>query len=413
VNNEKEKILFVGQHPEGNTGNGNMMQACLDQINYSKYNVKVFAQGEPPIELTRDIFEENNTPYELIPAFHRDTNDSWGKQKLLAFLETANLDQLIFVGIDIWRYAEIFPRIKQISLQNEFAWKVLVPYDAFNIRHDWINWLKYPDKTYIYSKYGYDMVKDHVPNAEYFRPSLLYKDILEPAMTEEKKDLRSKIFPDVTEDITILGFIGNNQLRKNILKLLWGFSTVLQDRKDVVLYIHTNNPNNVYNIQQLVRDFDLPDASVRHNGASRPLLPEEMSVIYKCLDAHILPSIQEGLSWTVIESKLAGLPSIISRCTAHLDYENEDSIFFIDCDETDYLPLMTEEGPAYVPTLSCSPTSIADAIDAFLASKDHAEIDYLQSTAIEFGKEWTEMCDDISKILESTVSQRQITGEII
>lgn len=410
----KEKVLLVGQHPEGNTGNGNMMQACLNQINYDQYDVRVFAQGEPPIELTKDIFEKEDTEYEIIPAYHIGTNDSWGKQKLLAILETASIDQVVFIGIDIWRYAEILSRIKQLSIQNEFTWKALVPYDAYNLRTDWVDWMKYPDKVYVYSEYGYDMIKDHVPQAEYFRPSLLYKDVLEPATEEEKNDLRSKIFPDINEDTTILGFIGNNQLRKNILKLLWGFSIVRLDRKDIILYIHTNDPNNVYNIQQLVRDFDLPDASIRHNGNSRSLLPEEMSVIYKCLDAHVLPSIQEGLSWTVIESKLAGIPSIISYSTAHRDYY-EDSIFYVDNDETDYLPLMTEEGPAYVPVLSCSPYAIADAIDAYLAAKDHGDLEYLKRAAFEFGKEWVENCDDFSKILEHKVSedQRKVTGEII
>lgn len=410
----KERILFVGQHPDAYTGNGNMLYACLQQVDREKYDICAFVQGETPVELMKDPFsKEDSDPCTYISA--QSGNDIWGKQKLINLLHSLDIDQLVFVGIDIWRYTDIFDHIEKIKAKREFVWKVIVPYDLTHVRDDWVQWLNRPDYVFVYSKYGYEMLKKHVKNLSYFRPTVRDKNLYLPEREEDRKTRQKQLFPDITDDVTVFGFIGANQIRKNILKMLRGFSLALRERKkqtgkeDMILYMHMDTVKGVFNVEQIAKDIELPDAVLRHNGQSRKFFPREIAVMYRAFDVHLLFSMQEGLSWTVIESKLAGTPSIISNTTAHLDYYiKSNGIIHCVPDTEDMLPLMTESGPAYVRTESCSSKAICNSILQYMAIKNKKK---LREDAANFGAVWCSTSDDISKVLEQKIEKHSDLGE--
>lgn len=415
----KEKILFVGQHPNNFTGNGNMLYECLRQVNKQKYDICAFVQGDVSLELSNPF--NNNQPCSYISATTQ--NDSWGKQKLINLIALHDFDQIIFVGIDIWRYAEIYEHIDHLRAKKKFIWKALVPYDLIEMREDWLNWYSYPDHIFVYSEYGYNKLKKHLDSVSYFRPSVRFQDLLTYANKEEHDEVKTNLFSTITKDTTVFGFIGANQLRKNIMRMLYGFSLALQDRKeqddleDMILYMHMDTVKGLLNIEQIARDFKIPDAVIHHNGNSRKLFPQEMAVVYKALDVHLLFSLQEGLSWTVPESKLVGVPSLISDTTAHKDFihpEVNRGILYAEPTEFDAFPLMTKEGPAYIATRAVSPENIAKTILFYMRNiKDKDKTWQFREAAAAYGKEWMNKCDDVSKILEYKANIKSKIGETV
>lgn len=411
----KERVLFVGQHPDLFTGNGNMLYKCLEQVDQEKYDICAFVQGEIPAELIEDPFLKTKAPCTYISA--TSLNDGWGKQKLVNLLNFLEFDQLVFVGIDIWRYAEIFDHIERLKANKNFVWKVIVPYDLTHVRQDWIKWLQRPDHVFVYSEYGYSLLKEHVKNLSYFRPTVRDKHLYAPLSEEERKKTKKQVFPDMDDDVVVFGFIGANQIRKNVLRMLRGFAKTLKKRKeahgkeDMMLYMHMDTMKGIFDVEQIVHDFDIPDGLIRHNGQSRKLQTIEMATLYKIFDAHVLFSLQEGLSWTVLESKLAGTPSLLSKNTAHLDYSQ--GVLFCFPDTEDMLPLMTEKGPAYVRAEACSSDNIANCLSKFMFKyKDKGKEKQLREDAARFGSQWTTLSHDISKVLEHKVEKR-VSGEEI
>lgn len=416
----KERVLFVGQHPDLFTGNGNMLYKCLEQVDRAKYDICAFVQGEVPAELMNDPFAKDTAPCNYISA--TSPNDGWGKQKLLNAINFLSFDQLVFVGIDIWRYSEIFSHIEQLKTRKKFVWKVIVPYDLSHIRQDWINWLQKPDHVFVYSEYGYEMLKEHIENLSYFRPAVRNRELYTPESEEVRAKIKKQVFPDISENTTVFGFIGANQIRKNILKMLRGFAKTVEkrkevhDREDMILYMHMDTIKGVFNVEQIVRDLEIPDGLIRHNGQSRRLDAQEMATMYKIFDAHLLFSLQEGLSWTVLEAKFAGTPSLLSRSTAHLDYAkgSEHGILTSFPDTEDMLPLMTESGPAYVRAESCSSENIFNCLSKYMFKyKDKGKTKQLREDAAHFGKQWADASDDISKVLEQRIETADVLGEEI
>jgi len=400
----KERILLVGQTPSKFTGNGNMMQMCINQVDQSQYDLFALLFGTPYIEGLKNPWKDPYNPGCRFFYLQKEGND-WGSNQLLQFLEMYEVDQIIFIGIDIWRYLGIMPKIRKICSQKKIIWKVLAPYDLTKFREDWGKWFNQPDQVYIYSEYGYNILKEHIENCYYFRPQPRYLRYLKPPSSEEKLNLRKALFPDATEETIIIGFIGNNQVRKNVLRMMEGVAEISKQEKNIIFYLHMDTVTGMYDIEMLAQDLKFPKKMVRHNGRSRRLFPEELISVCKTFDLYLLPSIQEGLSWTVIEMALLGIPCALSLTTSHKDYLQCETIkqLAIPMKDTASLALPTDRGISYIPTKACSPKDIAESIQKFinLKRKEPDEIELVKEDMLHFGKEWVKGCHNMSMILRN------------
>ncbi len=416
----KKRVLLIGQHPDCFSGNGNMLGACYDDINKDEYDVCAFLKDEVPLALLSDPFKAKSTiDCNIISSHDYKRNDPWGKVKLLQLLNTIKIDIVVFIGLDVWRYADIFNEIKQIQIKNPFIWKMLVPYDLDHIRTDWLEWLNYPDQLFIYSEFGHNLVSAFIPHAVYYRPKLRFNEIHKPIFDEEyKQKIRCQIFPDIfTEDKNTLlfTFVGNNQLRKNIYNIIDGFGRALRKRSNMFLYMHLDNSTHIFNIDELRNDFEISTSKLKHNGGSRKLWPHELSLIYSISDCHVLPSLQEGLSWTVVESKLCGIPSILSDSTAHKDfirltdqYDCSETIFPIQPDTVQFIPLITKSGANHVSTYGCSAHTIMESFLSF-----NNEINTPEKCE-KIGKKWVSNCHNFNNLLNYVISEKkEVMGEIL
>jgi len=416
---DKERILLVGQNPDTFSGNGNMLGALAEEVDQEKYDLCAFIKDLPEIDDTKDPFNPITTlpcPYILADG---NTQDPWGMEKLLKVTHQTKIDQLIFVGLDIWRYAHTFDQILELKKQKEFVWKALVPYDLGEVRKDWLTWLNYPDQTYVYSVHGYYLLHYRKPDIKYFRPKLRFSDLYQVPTEGDKRTLRKAVFPDVSEETEIFMYVGANQVRKNIYNMIKGFGMAAP--KNSILYIHTNNIHQVMGIERIKRDLNIPESKIRHNNNTRTLHPDEMAAMYQAVDCHLLVSLQEGLSWTVVESKLSGLPSVLSLSTAHIDFQSlfnisPKPISFVKPDQNQLIPLVSDHGPCYLEASCCSPQAIRNGIQKHMSyvRKNPDNKAKLQENARKMGEQWLEGCHNFQQhIIEDKPDTTKSIGEVL
>lgn len=250
----KKKILLIGENPKGFTGNSLFISGIINQlVGHEDISFSVFCPFSDHASNLSDFPSIN-----LIPSDDVKRNDIWGHQKLLTILDTNELNFIIFVGIDIWRYADIFNPIKQIQQRRKFKIIHIFPYDLQYLDKDFVQYTNLIDIPCVYSQYGFDMLKDDVPHLQYFRPSMPQHELFFPYDEEKRQEARSILFPTISPDTFVFGFIGPNQIRKDPQKLIKAFSQIhnMTDRK-IVLYMHTNFKDGVYNLQKYAMSCSL------------------------------------------------------------------------------------------------------------------------------------------------------------
>jgi len=216
-----------------------MMAAILGMIDRSKYDVACFAPDAAAYKVVFDPLD-----FTIIPAGSGDTEI----QRLISLIATIDLDVLVMVGMDIWHYSQAFTAIDRARQLKKFKWVSIFPYDAQDLRLDWLALMKYVDIPCVYSKYGLEILKDALPNVRYFRPPLLTASMFEP-----KDGCRAKVFNTVPEDHVIFGFVGKNQYRKDPQKLIRAFYEAHKENPEITLYLHTEL-NGRYNLKQYAQD---------------------------------------------------------------------------------------------------------------------------------------------------------------
>lgn len=389
----KKRILFCGEHPLSSAGNGGMMAAILSQLDASKYEPACFCAGE----IDDSILAFNKLPFPIISAL--DKNDYWGKEKLLKLIQNTSFDILCFLGIDIWRYADIFKPLSELRKAKRFKWVSIFPYDLQNIREDWVNWIKAFDFPYVYSRYGYNKLKKEISNIEYFRPALYEKDLFIP--NKNKKEIRKKYFTMLGEHDFIFGFIGRNQFRKEPHKLIKAYFQLKQEIPNIKLYLHTEMQEGVFNLTQNALDCGGKTGDILTKTQGIPYNRKQIVDIYNSIDCYINCSQQEGLSWTVLEAMSCGTPVIASNSTSHIELVKGAGVL-VPCKEDSQLPLITERGSSWVETKACRVKDIKKAMK--IVYENDALRERKAKQGLERAKKWIKGISNINDVFDKAIS---------
>ena len=387
------------------TGNGNMMAAILSSIDTSKYQITCFAsEGKSSATLT--AFRP--LPFAMIDA--QAQGDLWGAYKLLDILRSVKIDVLLMVGIDIWQYAHIFQQIDEIRKQKGFKWAAIFPYDLQQVRYDWISWINLLDYPHVYSQYGFDILKDHVSGIRYFRPPLHNAAAFRPLEVNIQKKLRREIFPTIRDNDMIFGFVGVNAFRKDTPRLIKAFLQAKQDVPQIKLYLHTELTNGAYNLKQIAIDYGGKDGDLLAKEDNAKTSVSHMVKVYNCMDCLVNCTMQEGLSWTLLEAMLCGVPVIASDTTAQTELV-KDAGLLIPCQEQAYVPVITGSGKSFVDAKACKVEDVRDAIIKIANNPEARES--MRRDGAKKAKEWLEGVSDINVLLaEATNSEIDISSTL-
>lgn len=397
-----KKVLLVGEHPHGISGNSHMLKEIIEQIDTDKYQFAVFACTSIgyPVLSEYMILEGGGNP-----------NDEYGGIQLVNFLDNNKFDIVCFVGLDIWRYTKIYPHLIALKNKDHFIWISIFPYDAINIREDWLPLFTPIDFPCVYSEYGYNLLKDRIPSLTYFRPP--FKNHLSkftPFSPEKRRDIRQKLYQKHgLDDNFIFGFFGNNQIRKDPLRVIKAFFEVKKEFPNCSLYLHTNLNQGVYNIEQHIRDCGgkLGDILIKKQNINYTV--ESMVEVYNSVDCYVLPSLQEGLSITMLEAMSCGIPVIASYTTAHKELIWGGVGIGVPMTELAYLPVLMSNGsPTFVESRACEYSFLVNAMKSVVNKRDNNDL-------IDFGlkkvKQWASKVSNINDVLGKEIKYAPVKGK--
>jgi len=396
--------MFVGEHPASTSGNAGMMLAILNDIDREVYDVSVFAlESLPPDPV---ILMKKPSEFPIITGAM--VGDQLGREKLMKILDTGDLDALIMVGLDLWVYSTHLEHIKNKCVERNIKWVAFFPYDLQTVREDWVHWIKYYTHPYVYSKWGEDLLKEVVPNIKYFRPPLRALNYWKKKDAAGIKRARSKIFPSISKETLIFGFVGANQIRKDPQKVLKAFSLAKQNTSvDIRLYLHTTLKG-FFDLQQYGMDCGLKTRDVLTIRPGQSFSVKGMVDLYNALDCLVNCSIQEGLSWTLVEAMLCGTPFIASKTTAQIELL-EGAGYPLDCSELAFVPLIGGHGNTWIEGKGVKTEDLAEAICTI--AEDASLRESLSEAGLKKGKEWAEGVSNINDVLND-VFVLQSTPEI-
>lgn len=395
---DKLEVLLVGDHPYSYSGNGNMMRAILGMIDYDMYNVMCFGVAEQmPGEHLHIL--RSNPSYSLIYSQVTGTRDGtydYGAHDLLNLLSVLDFNIVVFVGIDVWRYIYIMENIAAIRKQKNFVLCGIMPYDQWTLRQDWVRWFNIFDFPCVYSQYGFDMLEGHVKNLTYFRPPLANAELYVPPTEDDRKWVRSRILGGDDEGF-IFGFVGKNQFRKDPAKVMKAFSFIKDQIPKAVLYMHTS-ADGVYNLNSLATDYGLQKGSVLFKRKEDLLSEKDMASIFGSIDCLVNASLQEGLSWTILQAMLCGTPVIGTKTTAQTELLNPAGMS-VPCYESANVPLITDFGPAMIESFACNAQDLANTMLVVAENADLRED--MKQKGLAKGKAWLNGVDNINMLLAS------------
>jgi len=394
-----KKVLFVGEHPLGHTGNGKMMRALLSQLDTEEYTPSCFV-FESSADPTPRLFD--CLPVNIVAVSQWDMDSTMAK--LLNIAQRAELDYMVFVGVDVWYYSRIYPQLRELAFKRSFKFVQIFPYDIQALRSDWVEWINNIDYPYVYSRYGYDKLKGVVPNLKYFRPPFDMPDIWKPVDEEEKNVLRKKLFPSITEEDFLFAAIGPNQIRKDYPRLIKAFSMIKEEQPNAKLYLHCNSVG-AYNIIQTAEDYGLQSGDLIMRKEGVHYAATDMPNLYHAFDCFVNCSLQEGLSWTTLEAMLCGIPVIASNSTAHIELL-DDAGALVRCEDLTYLPLFGKRGETLIEAFACNPQDIAEAMDRVMTNK--LVRDRMTLFGRDFGLQWLEDVSDINNVLEEVLEVERV-----
>ncbi|KKM26774.1 hypothetical protein LCGC14_1581390 [marine sediment metagenome] len=394
----KSRVLFIGEHPLGSTGNCGMMHSILSNLDITDIDITCLVTGS--------VKDPNSLMFKKLPVPIIDISEPdnvWGHNKVRELIAKTAFDVLLTIGIDIWRYMEIFPDLIKMRDERRFKFGAIFPYDLSYIRNDWIELIRSLDFPCVYSKFGYNILKDHVPHIRYFRPPLHSVDMWKQRSGIDRQKIRRNLLQGtgISPDVFMAGFVGLNQYRKDPQTLIKAFHEFSKNKDDAVLYMHTEKTRGIYNIGQYALDCGMKTGKLLTRPENKVYPINQMPDIYASFDVLVNCSIQEGLSWTAIESMLCGVPAILSDTTAHKELNIDDRLM-VKCETPCFVPVKVESGMSYIDAERCDSEDITNALQTFyeLGYKERKE---LSKKAITFATNWVDNFSDINKLMSEMI----------
>ena len=177
--------------------------------------------------------------------------------------------------------------------------------------------------------------------------------------------------------------------------------------------MHTESMG-VYNLGNLGENWGVPKPqTIAFKQAGKKYSIHDMVHVFNSIDCLVLPSLQEGLSWTPIEAMLCKTPVLLSDTTAHKELI-DDPKCLVPCTEPMMIPIVVGQDHTHLEALACSIEDLTDYM-VNMARLDKEQKEDMVEENYAFAKQWVDNVDNICDVLDDTFelieSQKMGVGE--
>jgi glycosyltransferase involved in cell wall biosynthesis len=287
------RILFASHSPTVTTGFGRVIRRLADAFREQGYAVAAAGFGYNG--------EAHDLPYPVFRLFGFDN-----PELLAAALREFRADVLVTLS-DPWTFSYV-PKMPE---RKKLRWIAYFPLDGRPFPEDWKPWLADVDVTVVLSRFAQQCVAEATGKS----PLLIYHGVDTQAFRPQDRG-HAKQLANVSGHF-VIGTVARNQQRKNLPALIKAFAQFAKNKRDVILYLHT----------QVQGYWDLYELAKRHGvegktrvteglGTDRGLPDSMLATVYNAMDMFVLPTMGEGFGLPIIESQACGVPAFATDYSA-------------------------------------------------------------------------------------------------
>ncbi len=306
------KVLSFGDNPLTSTGYGCVWNNLLPRWKKTKPDWEFYHVGWQ----SRDRPHETKDGYWILPMGKLE----YGYDVCYSNLMKYQPDFLITLCDVGWQSGFIQAVFEAKKNGWRGKWVMYTPVDTHSWAMGWTEIFSKADINVSMAKFGEQQMKAHnIPNIliehgvdlEDFKP------------TDNKELLKKKVN---MEGKFVVGFVGRNQTRKMLDRIMLGFSHFAKDKSDVCLMLHTDEepPQQGWSLKYMQWMYKIEDKlKLTKTGLdvfSRQNIGEHtMNEIYNFMDVFCYGTGGEGFGLPGIECQAAGVPLLMTDCSTALD----------------------------------------------------------------------------------------------
>lgn len=156
-----------------------------------------------------------------------------------------------------------------------------------------------------------------------------------PLDPEVRKELRQKYF-NQGDNVFLLGSIARNQPRKRLDAILMTMRKFIdsgyeKNGRKIMCYFHSSLEDSQigWDLKWLSAYYGVHDRVIFDNNLKPGMGPtdEQLNEVVNCFDVHVLLSNSEGWGLPMLETAAAGIPNLVTKYSAHVDW-GKDCLMF-------------------------------------------------------------------------------------
>jgi glycosyltransferase involved in cell wall biosynthesis len=325
---KKIKLLWYGDIAT-HTGFGRVTEEVLKHLdNTNDYDISVLGLNY------RGDYHELQRKYKIWPV---QDNDLWGQHKMMPLIKKEIKPDIVLTLNDVdclnWYKDQ---RMKHI---DNTRWIWYAPLDSAPNHPVALDCIRHCDRFITFTKWGKSMIEQQIPNSKvdvipHGADTETFHKVNQP---DSILSLKRQIFKH--NNPYVVGFVGRNQYRKEIPRLLEAFKKFAENKENAFLYLHTCMIDNApgYPLPQLIDHLGLADR-VRFPSLEdgTPMSPgrgvtsETLNMYYNIMDVMALPSNAGGWELPLSEAMAAETPIITTNYAAMGEVASEGRAILVE-----------------------------------------------------------------------------------
>lgn len=305
---KKIKVLTLSDHPLSPSGVGTQTKYVIEALlNSGKFEVLSLGGAVKHNDYTPRTVDEWGEEWRIIPV------DGYGSQEMIRSVIRNERPDILWFMTDPRFYGWLW------EMENEI--RPLLPMVYY---HVWDNkplpmfnkkFYESNDHIATISRITHECVTGVAPEVSTsYLPHAVNSSLFRPVTLEEKKEIRSKIIPDIDNDKFIVFWNNRNARRKQSGTLLWWWSEWIDKRNlsgKAQLIMHTN-PYDAHgqNLNHIATELGMTNREVVFS--TKKLALETIPLLYTSADCTINIADAEGFGLATLESLSCGTPIIVN-----------------------------------------------------------------------------------------------------